>query len=87
MKNGLIAAIEKEPENPQLYFSLGVMYDQLEDFENARVTYIKSLEVDPSFFNSSFNLVCNVFCFFLFLFNVFWYICLFKLRGDNTKYR
>jgi len=60
-KNGLIAAIEKEPENPQLYFSLGVMYDQLEDFENARVTYIKSLEVDPSFFNSSFNLAVLIF--------------------------
>lgn len=60
-KNGLIAAIEKEPDNPQLYFSLGVMYDQLKEIDNARKTYEKSLEVDPTFYNSRFNLAVMVY--------------------------
>lgn len=55
-KTGLLETIEKEPDNPQLYFSLGVMYDQLKEVDNARDAYEKSLEIDPEFYNSRFNL-------------------------------
>lgn len=60
-KNGLISAIEKEPENPQLYFSLAIMYDQLGELDDARKAYENSLQADPTFFNSRFNLAVMVY--------------------------
>ncbi|MDH5474538.1 MAG: hypothetical protein OEX22_02485 [Cyclobacteriaceae bacterium] len=60
-KNGLLGAIEKEPENPQLYFSLGILYQELEEVENAKKAYENSLVVDPAFFNSRFNLAVMVY--------------------------
>ncbi len=54
-KTELVKAVEEEPNNPDLQFALGVIYDQLEDSENALDAYNKALEADPTHYNSNFN--------------------------------
>lgn len=54
-KGDLIAAIEAEPDNANLHFTLGVLYDELEDNENAAKSYKKAIEVDPNHFEANFN--------------------------------
>ncbi len=53
---GLEKAIAAEPNNPDLYFSLGVMNEELGDKEAALKAYQKSVEVDPNYFNGNYNL-------------------------------
>ena len=53
---GLEQAIAAEPNNPDLYFSLGVMNEELGDKEGALKAYEKSVEVDPNYFNGNYNL-------------------------------
>ncbi|MBV6646897.1 MAG: tetratricopeptide repeat protein [Cyclobacteriaceae bacterium] len=55
-KTGLETAIANEPENSNLYFTLGVLYEELKDSENALINYRKSVEVDPSNYNAQFNI-------------------------------
>ncbi|MGK7390223.1 MAG: tetratricopeptide repeat protein [Candidatus Cyclobacteriaceae bacterium M2_1C_046] len=55
-KAELEAAIEAEPDNPDLYFSLGVMLQELENPEEAVAAYERAIEADPNHFNSLFNL-------------------------------
>ncbi|MEQ9304887.1 MAG: hypothetical protein RJQ14_13345 [Marinoscillum sp.] len=54
-KADLLSAIEAEPENAGLYFTLGVMYDELEESENAKEAYKGGIEVDPNHYESNFN--------------------------------
>ena len=49
-------SIEKDPTNPDLLFSLGVLKDETGDKEGAVETYKKALESDPDHFNSNFNI-------------------------------
>ena len=53
---GLEKAVAAEPNNPQLYFSLGVMYDNLKNKEKAIGAYEASINADPNYYNSNFNL-------------------------------
>jgi len=53
---GLEKAIAAEPNNPQLYFSLGVMYDNLKNKEKAIEAYEGSIKADPEYYNAHFNL-------------------------------
>ena len=55
-KVGLEEAIAKEPDNPALYFQLGIMEEELGNNEEAKKAYAKSSEIDPNYYNSSFNL-------------------------------
>ncbi len=48
--------IEKDPENPMLYFNLGFLYDEAEDKEKAIEYYEKSLEYQEDFFEPLFNI-------------------------------
>lgn len=51
----LNSAIEKDAKNPSFYYARGVLYeptDKTKSIEN----YEKSLEIDPQFFNSLYNL-------------------------------
>lgn len=60
-KNEILAAIDKDPQNPDLYFSLGVLKEELEDKEGAVESYKDALEIDPNHYNSNFNLGALIF--------------------------
>jgi tetratricopeptide (TPR) repeat protein len=49
-------AIEANPDNSTYYFAEGTLYDKAEDFDNAILSYQKSLEIDPEFFDANYNL-------------------------------
>lgn len=55
-KAELERAIESEPDNPDLYFTLGVMHEELENLDKAAEAYQKAIEVNPSYYNAVFNL-------------------------------
>ena len=52
----LQTAIEKEPDNSNLYFTLGVMHEELGKKEEAKKAYQKAVDLDNSNFNAVFNL-------------------------------
>lgn len=54
--NNFDKAIEKDPQNPSLYYNRGLIYDQLQDYDKAEIDYTKALEVDPDFFDAIYNL-------------------------------
>ena len=54
-KNRLMAAIQKEPENANLYFNLGYLYEELEQPEKAKEAYLKAIEIDPEYFEANYN--------------------------------
>lgn len=54
-------AIYIEPGNPDLYFSLAVIYDQSGDKESARVNYKRAIDSDPDHYNSNYNLAALFF--------------------------
>jgi len=55
-KAELEAAIAKEPSNPELYFTLGVMHEELGNMEKAQDAYKKAIEADGDYYNAIFNL-------------------------------
>ena len=55
-EENLKLAIEKEPGNKQLHFSLGVVYDNLGRRDDAKLAYQKAIEIDPDYFDAIFNL-------------------------------
>ena len=55
-KENLLLAIDKEPDNKQLYFSLGVVYQELGNTEEAVKGYKKAIEIDPEYFDAVYNL-------------------------------
>ena len=55
-KDGLVAAIAKEPNNAALHFQLGIMEEELGNTEEAKAAYVKATEVDPDYFNAAFNI-------------------------------
>jgi tetratricopeptide (TPR) repeat protein len=52
----LTLAQEKESGNPSIYFAKGTLYERMGEKEKAMEAYQESLEVDPEFFNSWFNI-------------------------------
>lgn len=55
-EDNLLLAIEKEPDNKSLHFSLGVVYDNLGNKEKAVDAYESALEIDPEYFDANYNL-------------------------------
>jgi tetratricopeptide (TPR) repeat protein len=49
-------AIKAEPKNPDLYFNLGYLNEELGDQNAAIAAYKRAMEVDPEHKNSAFNL-------------------------------
>jgi tetratricopeptide (TPR) repeat protein len=49
-------AANEEPDDPTLWFALGVVKDNLGKIDQAEAGYLRSLEVDPLYFNSNMNL-------------------------------
>lgn len=54
-KADLIKSVEAEPNNPNLWFTLAAMYEELKDPAKAMETYNKAIEVDPNHYESNFN--------------------------------
>ncbi len=54
-KDRINDAIEKDPENANLYFNLGYLYEQLENPEKAEEAYLKAIEIDPDYLDANFN--------------------------------
>ncbi|WP_375577691.1 tetratricopeptide repeat protein [Marivirga tractuosa] len=54
-KDRINDAIEKDPENANLYFNLGYLYEQLEEPEKAEKAYLKAIEIDPEYLDANFN--------------------------------
>jgi tetratricopeptide (TPR) repeat protein len=55
-ENNLRLALGKEPDNKQLYFSLGVVYDNLDRREDAIKAYEDAIAIDPNYFDAVYNL-------------------------------
>jgi tetratricopeptide (TPR) repeat protein len=49
-------AAEKEPNNPQTQFNLGVVSAKAGDTEAAKQYYMKALEIDPDFADANINM-------------------------------
>jgi len=49
-------AIEMEPENVSLYHAKGTLLDKLDDQEGAQKAYETAIEINPDFFDATFNL-------------------------------
>lgn len=49
-------AIQDSPNNASLYFNKAAIYDKLNDYDNALLTYQKAIEVDPKYFDAYYNL-------------------------------
>ena len=52
----LTKAIETEPDNAILYYNRGYLYEQMDQGEQAVENYQKATELDPSYFDATFNL-------------------------------
>ncbi len=49
-------AKEQEPDNASLFFAEGTLYDKLENFHMAILSYTKAIELNPQFFDAIYNL-------------------------------
>jgi tetratricopeptide (TPR) repeat protein len=54
-KDKLNEAIEKDKSNPDLYFNLGFLYEELEQPEKAAEAYLKAIEIDENYFDAVYN--------------------------------
>lgn len=52
----MLEAIALAPDNPDLHYNVGVISMEQEDFENARISFKKAIEIDPNYTNSYLNL-------------------------------
>lgn len=49
-------AIAADPDNKQLHYVVGTVYDNLKQYDNAAKAYNKALEIDPEYFDAMYNL-------------------------------
>ena len=54
--NYIDKALLEDPTNASLYHAKGVVYDKINDFDNALNSYKKAIESDPKFYDSYYNL-------------------------------
>ncbi|MFZ5554298.1 MAG: tetratricopeptide repeat protein [Bacteroidota bacterium] len=55
-EKALNLAISNDPKNQILYFSAGVVYDNLKRYADAEKAYLKAIELDAKYFDAYFNL-------------------------------
>jgi tetratricopeptide (TPR) repeat protein len=55
-KELMAEAIALAPDNPDLHYNVGVISMEQENYEEARVSYKKTIELDPSYTNAYLNL-------------------------------
>jgi len=49
-------AIQLDPENASLHFALGSAKEGMKDFNSAKASYQKALDIDPDYFDALYNL-------------------------------
>ena len=54
--NTITAQAEKDPENENLHYYLGIAYSALDDIENAEAAYRRALDVNPDYLDANINL-------------------------------
>lgn len=54
-KGAVTRLIDTDPNNPQLHFIAGTIYDESGQFEEALNAYDKALEIEPDYFDANFN--------------------------------
>lgn len=52
----LTTAIDKDPKNAQLYYARANNFSTQKDIQKAKADYLKSVELDPNFFDAHYNL-------------------------------
>lgn len=57
----LTTAIEKDPKNAQLYYARANNYSNQKEIQKAKADYLKSIELDPGFFDAHYNLGAMLF--------------------------
>lgn len=56
LQNSLLEAIEKDPENANLFFLLGKTYDDEDNAEDAMKYYQNAADINPNFFEAYYNM-------------------------------
>lgn len=59
-KELITVAAEKDPNNPELLYNLGVISAEAKDKEAAKGYYLRAIEVDPSYFNAQINMAALI---------------------------
>ncbi|HWL00717.1 MAG TPA: tetratricopeptide repeat protein, partial [Parapedobacter sp.] len=54
--NTITAQVEKDPENENLHYYLGIAYSEMGDLEKAEAAYRKALDVNPDYLDANINL-------------------------------
>jgi len=54
-EQSLKEAIQNDPNNPVLHFSLGTIYENLGKLEESKSSYEKALELNPDYFDANYN--------------------------------
>ncbi len=54
--DNLKQAVVQDPQNPSIHFNVGVSYDQMGNFDEAKNAYLKAIEIDPAYFDAYYNL-------------------------------
>jgi len=54
--NTITAQVEKEPENANLHYYLGIAYSEMQDIDKAEAAYRKALEIKPDYLDANINL-------------------------------
>ncbi len=49
-------AIEKDPQDPTLYYNQGYLYEKMDRGEDALASYTKATELKPDYFDATFNI-------------------------------
>lgn len=54
--NTINAQAEKDPDNENLHYYLGIAYSEMDDIEKAEASYRKALEINPDYLDANINL-------------------------------
>lgn len=52
--------VASDPDNPELFYNLGVSAASIGDYDNAKTYYTRALELDPDFHNAQVNLAVMI---------------------------
>lgn len=53
--------VEQDPDNAELIYNVGAVYDNIGNIEKARESYLRSIEIKEDYFDSNYNLGASYF--------------------------